>query len=290
MPARVRTGAAVGETRRVVTGGRATCTLERASRRSLTFIWHCPVRDDGSRVPRERSRLKNRSSPAQAWSHPARLSRERSLHFGGEAVRSARACGQESGKPKGATSFACWQQQAGPRLCGWRKASRSRERVQLRHDDVQTSACEKEASPKDEGARLTVNRPGRPGRVTEPDRVEEQSNAGPLYAGSKASKGRKAWWGFAVAAMKHHEPHDWKSGATPGPGRGGVDRHGGSNHEGGARGGLATRFRSDHGNVLAGRGLLGSRDGGGAIFGNSNETSYGRPEGRASRVTALRVW
>lgn len=280
----------MGRPSRVVTGGRATCTPDRASRRSLTFIWHCPVRDHGSRNPRERLRLKPRSRPARAASHPARVSRERSLHFGGEAVRPARACGQESGKPKGATSPSRRKRQDGPRLCGWRKASRSRERVQLRHDGVQTSACEQEASAKDEGARLTVNRPGQPGRVTEPDRVEEQSNTGPLYAGSKASKGRNAWWGFAVAAMKHHEPHDWTSGATPGPGRGGVNRQGGSNHEGGARGGLATRFRSGHGDVIAGRGLLGSRDSGGAIFGNSNETSYDSPEGCARRATVVSVW
>ena len=279
----------MGRPSRVVTGGRATCTPKRASRRSLTFIWHCPVRDDGSRIPRERLRLKNRSRPARAWSHPARMSRERSLHFGGEAVRPARACGQESGKPKGATSPSRWKQQTGPRLCGWRKASRSRERVQLRHDGVQTSDREQEASTKDEGARLTVNRPGRPGRVTEPDRVEERSNTGPLYAGSKASKGRNAWWEFAVAAMKHHEPHDWKSGATPGPGRGGVNRQGGSNHEGGARGGLATCLRSEHGDVRVGRGLLGSQDSGGAIFGNSNETSYDELERRALRATVMSV-
>jgi len=41
------------------------------------------------------------------------------------------------------------------------------------------------------------------------------------------------------------------------------------NHEGGARVGLATLLRSDDGNVDAGCGLLGSRYGGGAIFGNS---------------------
>jgi len=120
--------------------------------------------------------------------------------------------------------------------------------------------------------------------------VKEQSDTGPLFAESKASKGRNAWWEFAVAAMKHHEPHDWKSGAIPGPGRGGAIRQGGSNHEGGARGGLATCLRSDHGDVLAGRGLLGSQDSGGAIFGNSNETSYDRPERRAQRATARSVW
>jgi hypothetical protein len=50
-------------------------------------------------------------------------------------------------------------------------------------------------------------------------------------------------------------------------------------HEGGTRGGLATCLRCGHGDVPAGRGLLGSRDSGGAIFGNSNETSYDPPEG-----------
>jgi hypothetical protein len=50
---------------------------------------------------------------------------------------------------------------------------------------------------------------------------------GPLYAGSNASKGRSAWRGFAVAAMKPHEPQDWKPGATSGQGRGGGNRQSG---------------------------------------------------------------
>jgi hypothetical protein len=64
-------GAAVGETRRVVTGSRATSFPRRASRRSLTFIWHCPVCDDGGRILRERA-------PAEK---PVGASRERSFDW-----------------------------------------------------------------------------------------------------------------------------------------------------------------------------------------------------------------
>lgn len=56
-------------------------------------------------------------------------------------------------------------------------------------------------------------------------------------------------------------------------------------HEGGARDRLASDLRSANGDVRAGRGLLGSRDSGGAIFGNSNETSYGGPDGTRRGAT-----
>jgi len=50
-------------------------------------------------------------------------------------------------------------------------------------------------------------------------------------------------------------------------------------HEGGTRIRLATWFRDEGGNVGVGSGLLGSQYSGGAIFGNSKQTSTGRRGG-----------
>ena len=121
---------------------------------------------------------------------------------------------------------------------------------------------------KDEGARVAVNRPGRPGRVTRPRHRTVQIGRCPLHERSKASKGGNAWWGVAVAAMKHHEPQDGKSGAIPGQGREGENRQGGAKPRRRRARRAATRLRSEGGDTDAGCGLLDSQDRSGAIFGN----------------------
>ena len=44
----------MGQPLHVASEGRATCPMERASRRSLTFIWYYLACDDGRRILRER--------------------------------------------------------------------------------------------------------------------------------------------------------------------------------------------------------------------------------------------
>jgi hypothetical protein len=132
----------------------------------------------------------------------------------------------------GATGPGRRQRRSRRRLCAWSKASRSRERVP-------TTGRRRESAVEREGG-VAQGRGGKahgvPNRVTGSGDVarlaKERSDAGPLRAGSKAPEGRNAWWGVAVAATKHHEPHDWKPGATPGQGRGGASRRGGARPRG----------------------------------------------------------
>lgn len=182
-------------------------------------------------------------------------------------------------KPKGATGPGRRQRRSGQRLCVWSKASRFEERV---------PPCDAGASRQTGRGGVTQGRGGKaygvPTRVTWEGDVARLARSDPVAARcTQGVKLRRAGTRDGDSLSRRRNITNPRTGSpVQHPGRVGEEQTVKvvQDHEGGARGGLATCLRSDHGDVLAGRGLLGSRDSGGAIFGNSSETSYDQPEGR----------
>jgi len=78
--------------------------------------------------------------------------------------------------------------------------------------------------------------------------------------------------------MKHHEPHDWKSGAIPGQGWEGANRQGGEKPRRWCTNQVGYLVPKRERQRKRGMWTPSSRYSGGAIFENSEETSYGGPE------------
>lgn len=141
------------------------------------------------------------------------------------------------------------------RLCTRRKASRSRE-------------------TKDEEARRAVNGEG-----------DLSGDAGPVpgwfailwrpaTCREQSFEGQDPVTGTAAACCsKRHEPHDRNFGAISEEGRGGASRQGGEKPRRRNTGEVGNRSPKRARRRARGSGLLGSQDGEGAIFGNSDETS-----------------
>lgn len=166
----------------------------------------------------------------------------------------SRCMQQEAGQAQGSNDLAMVATPRGTRLCTRSNASRSR-------------------ATKDEEARPTVNG-GRP-PVTPARRQDGPPSSGqPAVYREQGFEGQDPVTGTAAAyCSKRHEPHDWNSGAKSGEGRGGASRQGGGKPRRRNMGSVGDRSPKRARLRARGSGLLGSQDGEGAVFGNSDETS-----------------